>query len=269
VSEERTPVTGRKRDIAIWLNKRVYTFSKHWLAFISSLVLIYAGLPIVAPVLAVNGAVGPAEAIYQLYSPFCHQFAFRSFIIGGDQIAYPRARANSQMAITFEEAAADEPFFTGIDLNVLDTDLVLAAKDFRGSETFGYKTALCQRDVAIYMALALAGFFMVALEATGRKVPYLPFWAYVLIAIAPIGLDGFSQLFANPPFNGFGLPIYPIRESTPFLRSLTGALFGLGNAWLAFPYIRDSMEETELLVRNKLINAGELPAPPPTSPLAE
>jgi uncharacterized membrane protein len=83
----------------------------------------------------------------------------------------------------------------------------------------------------------------------------------LIIAIVPIGLDGFSQLFANPPFNGFGLSAYPIRESTPLLRTLTGALFGLGNAWLVFPYIDDSMVETRELVENKLIKAGVIEAP--------
>jgi hypothetical protein len=83
----------------------------------------------------------------------------------------------------------------------------------------------------------------------------------VLIAIVPIGIDGFSQLFANPPFSGFGLGFYPIRESTPFLRTLTGALFGLGNAWLVFPYIDESMIDTREMLETRLIKAGVLKAP--------
>jgi uncharacterized membrane protein len=99
---------------------------------------------------------------------------------------------------------------------------------------------------------------MMLLKRWGIKIPYLPFWAYILIALVPIGLDGFSQLFANPPINGFGLALYPIRESTPFIRTLTGALFGIGNAWLSFPYIDDSMQETEEVIMNKLERAGAL-----------
>jgi hypothetical protein len=35
----------------------------------------------------------------------------------------------------------------------------------------------------------------------------------------------------------------PFRESTPFLRTLTGGLFGLANMWLAYPYFEESMKE--------------------------
>jgi uncharacterized membrane protein len=125
----------------------------------------------------------------------------------------------------------------------------------------GYKAALCQRDVAIYGMLALFGFVFLILHKMNVKVPYLPMWAYLLMGIAPMGLDGFSQLFANPPFNGFGLALYPIRESTPLLRTLTGALFGLANGWLAYPYIEDSMADTREIVETKLIRAGIIKAP--------
>jgi hypothetical protein len=54
------------------------------------------------------------------------------------------------------------------------------------------------------------------------------------------------------------LSFYPIRESTPFLRALTGALFGIGNAWLAYPYIEESMQETIEMLNEKLTRAGAL-----------
>ena len=36
----------------------------------------------------------------------------------------------------------------------------------------------------------------------------------------------------------------PYRESTPFLRVLTGSMFGFFTAWFAYPNIEESMQET-------------------------
>ena len=47
-----------------------------------------------------------------------------------------------------------------------------------------------------------------------------------------MAIDGFTQLFGW-------------RESTPELRTLTGALFGLASVWLIYPRI-DAMFERDL-----------------------
>lgn len=254
------PVTGRKRRLVIGMDKGILWLARHWLAVLSLFVALYAGIPFLAPIAMENGATGLANTIYTVYSPVCHQFAFRSWFLYGDQTAYPRARAEVDSLTPFETYAANEPAFNGIDLTTLDNDLIITAKRFIGSDRMGWKVAFCERDVAIYAALALSGVLFIFLKRAGVDVPKLPFWAYVLIAIVPIGLDGFSQYFANPPFNAFGLDAYPIRESTPFLRVLTGALFGFGNGWLVFPYIEESMQETVEMLETKLRRAGELPA---------
>jgi uncharacterized membrane protein len=183
----------------------------------------------------------------------------------GKQDAYPRALAGVP-GETFEQAASADPAFNDMDVSTLNTPLIYAAKAFRGNDVLGWKVAFCERDVAIYVVIGLCGFAYAIVRKLNIKVPYLPFWAYILIAIVPMGLDGFSQLFANPPFYGFGLSFYPIRESTPFLRTLTGALFGLGNAWLVFPYIDDSMVETREIVETKLVKAGVLQPPVSVQP---
>lgn len=252
----RQPVTGRRRSFVIWFDKMFLGFARRWALWLSLIAGIYTGLPIFAPVAMHAGWTGVGRTIYTLYSPVCHQFAFRSWFLFGEQTIYPRERAGVEGVRPFEEYAVAEPYFDGIDPYVLDNDLTLAAKSFIGSERMGWKVGFCERDVSIYMAIALFGIAFAVLKRFGVNVPPLPFWAYLLIAIVPIGLDGFSQLFANPPFNGFGLGFYPDRESTPFLRALTGGMFGLGNAWLAFPYIEESMAETRLMLAQKLTRAG-------------
>ncbi len=62
-----------------------------------------------------------------------------------------------------------------------------------------------------------------------------------------MGLDGFSQMFSYAPFE-----FWPVRETLPGYRLLTGALFGLMNVWLAFPYLESSMRETIEAVGEKL-----------------
>lgn len=249
------PESGSNKKVAITLNKWALGFAKNWAAFLTVGFLIYAGLPFVAPIAMKAGATNVARVIYGIYQPLCHQFTFRSWFLFGEQTTYPRDRAGLGNG-SFEEFVEHDPHFDGIDVHSLDAQLIFADRSFVGNEEMGFKVAYCQRDIAIYGMIALGSLLYFILSRSGVKVPYLPFWAYILIAIVPIGLDGFSQMFANPPFSGFGLPIYPIRESTPFLRVLTGALFGLGNLWLAYPYIDESMRETRIMVETKLINAG-------------
>jgi uncharacterized membrane protein len=118
-----------------------------------------------------------------------------------------------------------------------------AARQFVGNEAVGYKVALCERDVAIYGAILLFGVLFVL---SGRRIRALPWYLWILIAIVPVGLDGLSQLFSQPPFNFF-----PYRESTPFLRVLTGALFGLGTAWFGYPLVEETMRDTRQVMAAK------------------
>ena len=66
-----------------------------------------------------------------------------------------------------------------------------------------------------------------------------------MIGIIPIGIDGFWQLFTTFPYNAVFhfLSFLPYHESSPLGRTLTGALFGLANVWLAYPYFEASMRE--------------------------
>lgn len=71
---------------------------------------IYTALPFVAPTLMKLGATGPARVIYTLYSPFCHQFAFRSFFLWGEQGFYPRSIVPSDLT-PFETYVGNSPEF--------------------------------------------------------------------------------------------------------------------------------------------------------------
>src|SRR5215211_5086927 len=208
--------------------------SQHYLAVINVFMFLYFGLPILAPTLMNAGATLPANVIYTMYKPLCHQFGFRSFFLFGEQPYYPLAEAGMSGVKTFEQVTGFQ------DLDNPAAYSRFQARQFTGNETVGYKMALCERDMAIYGAIALFG---ILYAITGRRIKPLHWALWVLIGMGPIGLDGFSQLFSQMNWPWFA-SIVPYRESTPFLRVLTGALFGLTTAWFAYPYMEESMVET-------------------------
>lgn len=201
-------------------------FSNHYMVLVNMFTFLYVFFAILAPVFMKLNWQAPAKVIYKVYSPLCHQLAFRSFFLFGEQFYYPRELAGVEGIVTYGEA-------TG--LNEYDTN---AARTFLGNKAMGYKMALCERDIAIYLAMLLFG---VVFSMTGRKIKPLPWFLWFLIGLGPIGLDGFSQLLSQ---TGLGIFSWlPLRESTPLLRALTGALFGLATAWFGFPYLEESVLE--------------------------
>jgi uncharacterized membrane protein len=224
-------VNGRKMSSG---DKLSYWLSHHYLLLINVLLFLYAGLPFLAPVLMKTNHPGPATGIYRIYGAMCHQLAFRSWFLFGEQAYYPRQLANIPGVITIEDLQ-----------NTTEVDLI-AARTFVGNEVVGYKVALCERDVAIYLFMLLFGLFYGLL---GRKIPSINWMVWVLVGLVPIGLDGGSQLIGFIPWLSSW---FPARESTPLLRTLTGGLFGWITAWYLFPMIEESAQSTRQVIQRKV-----------------
>ncbi len=219
-------------------DKMSYWISKHYLAVFNLFLILYVGIPFLAPIFKKAGWNSAAEVVYKMYSPLCHQWAFRSFFLFGEQAYYPHAAANIPGVLTFEQVSG---------ISDLNDPSRLQARLYEGNPLVGYKIALCERDIAIWGAMALFG---VVYSLTRRKLPKLHWLIWVVVGLGPIGLDGFSQLFSQIP-NTFIQSILPYRESTPLLRVLTGLLFGLTTAWFMFPLIEESMADTRHLFARK------------------
>jgi len=232
------PPEGGARTRAVGMTRAVGGFSRHWLALLNTIVFLYVGLPFFAPILMKAGAEGPARLIYTVYSPVCHQLAFRSWFLFGEQAAYPRTLAGT--SLTSYGAA------TGLDENDL-----AAARALVGDSRLGFKVALCERDVAIYGGILLGGLVFAVVR---RRVRPLPVWAWLVFGVLPMAIDGGTQLISGISIAPAG---WALRESTPLLRTATGLLFGLLNVWLAYPYLEESMAETRAAVSVKL--AGSEP----------
>ncbi|MEJ2753851.1 MAG: DUF2085 domain-containing protein, partial [Chloroflexota bacterium] len=237
--DEEQDNASMPRARAVGLNRGLLFFARHWLAIFNLIVFIYIGLPFSAPALMQVGAERPARLIYTVYKPLCHQLAFRSWFIFGEQAAYPLGRTDLSQT-SYEDLTGNSP------------EDLFAARDFIGNSQAGYKVALCQRDVAIYGAILLSGLLFGLVR---KRLKPLPILAWAVFGILPLAIDGGSQLLGFVPLIDF-----PIRESTPFLRSLTGALFGVMNVWLAYPYVEETMRETRIAITDKLAAAGELPS---------
>jgi uncharacterized membrane protein len=167
-------------------------------------------LPTVPPVLMAAGRPSAGRLIYRLFQPLCHQLPERSFFFFGPQLTY--------------------------SLDELER-LVGSAVPLRyiGGPAVGYKVGVCQRDIAMYLAVLLAGLAFALLRSRLRP---LTVRAFAVLCI-PIVLDGFGQLFA-------------LWESTPGSRVLSGGLFGVACVWLAYPHIESGMNDVQRVTQQEL-----------------
>ncbi len=199
-------------------NRAVFWLSKHWLALFNGFLALFTALAFLAPILMHLGYTGSGSFIHRLYDPFCHQYPFRSWFLFGPQAAYP----------TDGSLAPGE---------------MLATSKFLGDVIVGFKTALCQRCVAIYGAMALAGMLYSLLRRRLGLKP-LPIWAYIAFGIIPMGLDGGIQWLTYLLHWVFPSVLMAPHETTPLLRTLTGGLFGATSAALLYPHMQGFFDET-------------------------
>ena len=209
-------------------------FGRHYVMLFNFLVILYLGLAFLAPALMKLRLEPAARAIYRFYRPVCHQLAYRSFFLFGEQLVYPRELARLEGFQSLSEAS-------GID--EMDSR---AASNFLGNEIMGYKTALCQRDVAIYLSILLFGLIF---ALSGRRIREIPWYIWVAVGIFPIALDGGTQLVSQMGLRF--LSRFPVRESTPDLRVATGALFGFFTAWLGYPLVESSVQASRLQLEKR------------------
>ena len=208
MTPQQPPTSTTASTVADIANRFVLWIACHWLALFNTAWALYVILPFLAPTLMELGYMAPARAIYGLYSFTCHQLPDHSYFLFGE----------NPVPLAQELVAAGSPA----------TDNLFLFRSFIGNEQVGYKVALCERDIAIYGSVALGGVLYALLRDRVKvRAPSLKVYALFLI---PIAVDGLSQLFGW-------------RESNWWLRSVTGAIFGLASVWLAYPYVQDAMQE--------------------------
>jgi len=214
-----------QRALVDKLNRFVFWLARHWLAVFNTLTGIFLGGAILPPVFMKIGMSKAAHLLYAVYAPLCHQYPFRSWFLFGPQFAYP---------LTNPVHVAE--------MNRLQT--------FIGDAHIGYKVALCQRDVAIYGCMLLAGLLYSVLRTRKRVQPW-SMWQYFAFGILPMMLDGGIQWISYLAWVIFPGLIQTPFETTPLMRTITGALFGLGLIVTAYPYLNEYFEDVHRVLKQK------------------
>jgi uncharacterized membrane protein len=246
--DQQVMVTGRRRTLVIWLQRKVLELSRHWLAWANLVWGLIVGLPWLAPVLMKIGAAGPARAIYFAYSFLCHQLANRSFFLFGPKWMY-----------SYTELLPYMP----------STDIQLGLRAFIGTPELGYKVAWSDRMVSLYGSIFLGGLIFALLRR--RLKP--PKWHTFGLMIAPMIVDGTTHALSDLAGMGQGFRynnawlatltgnLFPqgfyvgteLGSFNSWMRLISGLLFGLAIVWMAYPlfevYFRNGRQTLEPRLR--------------------
>jgi uncharacterized membrane protein len=201
---------------------------------------LYVGLPFLAPVFMHIGWKGAGNAIYFIYSFFCHQLPERSFFLFGPKLTYSLPEIQAAWQNT--------------------TNLAILRK-FVGNPDMGWKVAWSDRMVSMFTSIWAFGLLWWPLR---RRLPKLPVWGFALLLI-PMVVDGATHFLSDLAGIGQGFrdtnlwlsvltnnifrPEFYAGDAwgslNSLLRLLTGILFGLGFAWFVFPYLGEALSSSD------------------------
>jgi len=224
-----SPPHGVTRFMADWI-------SRYWLQASILLLVVYAGLPWLAPLFMRLGWEQAGNTIYLIYSTQCHQLPQRSFFLFGQQPMFSLAEVQAAWQ---------------------NTTNPMLLRQFTGNVAMGWKVAWSDRMVAMYGSLLL---FSLLFWAVRRRLRPLPWWGLVLLLL-PMALDGASHMISDIAggigggfrdsnvwlaiVTGQALPtdFYAsdaLGSFNSWTRLISGFLFGLGAIWFAYPRLERS-----------------------------
>jgi uncharacterized membrane protein len=169
----------------------------------------------------------------------------RDLVIFADKLIYRFARHWILVVGLFMGLYAGLPFLAPILLasgrsgsaNLIYSAYRFACHQLPSRSYFisGQQVAYCHRDTAIYTSLFLTIIMFALLRHRLKPLS----WKGYIVFIAPMAIDGVTQLFG-------------LRSSNWQLRTITGALFGIGSAWLALPYLEEAFQDIRQSVNRQL-----------------
>ncbi|MCC6611875.1 MAG: DUF2085 domain-containing protein [Anaerolineae bacterium] len=252
---QERPVAGilqRHQVIRTW--RALLWFFDHWVLVFAVLLGVLNLLPFLAPVFMRWNWTVPANLIYALYSPLCHQMAQRSFFLFGAQPMYN---------------IAELPLPDG---NLADMN---ALRAFVGSSELGWKVAWSDRMVYMYGGLWLAGAAFAVLRRR-RTIKPLSLAGFGLLLL-PMMVDGGTHLISDiaggltggfryenqwlADLTSHALPPWfyvgdAFGSFNSWMRLISGLTFGVAVVWLAYPYLNGAMVDSARALRAKLQRAG-------------
>jgi uncharacterized membrane protein len=201
---EISMVAGREGSQVPRSDMSIPWLGRHWLFAVNLAMALFIGGTLLPPVLMSLGLVGPAQVTYKLYGLNCHQLPERSYFLFGPQVQYSLAELRLRLGTEVTRYYVGEP-------------------------ALGYKVAICQRCVAMYGAILAVGLLYGLLRRKENGVRPLSWWCVILLLV-PVALDGGGQLIG-------------LWESTWWVRTITGVLFGAAWVGWIYPYLDEAVEE--------------------------
>ncbi len=209
--------------------------AQNWFLVFIAVYGLWVWTPFLAPLFARLGWDGPANAIYFVYSFFCHQLPERSYFLFGPKMNYSLAEIQSAW---------------------IDTINPMLLRKFTGTAALGWKVAWSDRMISFYGGVWLFGLVWYPLR---RRLKSLPWWGLVLFLL-PMVLDGTTHFLsdlagigqgfrdtnlwlANMTNLAFSTDFYTgdaLGSFNAWLRIITGLLAGLGLVWFVFPYLDEA-----------------------------
>jgi len=216
--------------------------STHWFETFLIIYGLWVFLPYLAPVFMQIGWTRAGNAIYLMYSFFCHQLPERSFFWFGEKTMY---------SLNEIQAAWQ------------DTVNPLILRKFIGNEVMGWKVAWSDRMISFYTSV---WFFALIWYPLRRRIKPLSWWAFALLLL-PIAVDGLTHMvsdfagigqgfrdtnvwLAMLTNNAFPYAFYAgdaLGSFNSIMRLITGPLAGFAIVWLAFPYMVQSQDYNQQL----------------------
>lgn len=246
--KDRVVVTGRTRQVVIFIQKSILYLARYWFLIACVLAWLVLALGILAPVFMAADMPDAARWSYDALAPHNHQLPQRSYFLFGETGGI---QTFSKEALIAQGANPDN------------------LEAFVGNPEIGYKMALNHRMTAIFVALLFGGLGWGL--AGGR--PRISFMWLVVMAL-PLLVDGISHMISENSGAGFretndwaiaitgGLFPPSFYEGTTmgtlnwWLRTLTGILFGLGLAWFLFTYLSSMFAPVRAQLEPRLRQAG-------------
>jgi uncharacterized membrane protein len=214
--------------------------------------LIFVGLPWLAPVFMHWGWTRAGELIYLIYTTQCHQLPQRSFFLFGEQFMYslPQIQAAWQ-----------------------DTNNPLILRQFTGNESHGLEGSLVGPDgLHVYLhplfwgCLSTGAALDTAVALVGSRSLLLPMFIDGSSHIIGELIGGMTSSFrdenlwlVNLTNNAFSPDFYAgdaFGSFNSWMRLITGLLFGLGVTWFLYPRLQESFGDTAAQIEAKFERAG-------------
>ena len=210
--------------------------AKNWFPVFIIVYGLWVWTPFLAPLFMRLGWDGPANAIYFVYSFFCHQLPERSYFLFGPKATYSLAEIQAAW---------------------VDTINPLLLRQFTGTAVMGWKVAWSDRMISFYGGVWLFGLLWYPLRHRMRSLsPFL-----LALFLLPMALDGGSHFVSDlagigQGFRDTNLWLAALTDSAfspgfyagdalgsfnSWMRIATGLLAGLGLVWFAFPYLDEAV----------------------------